>query len=128
MMVAETRLLLSRNDPTSAQQLIDVAKSYIKETTEKYYESEIVRLEGDVHLATGQKNLAEDRFRKALAIATSQDALWWQLRAATSLYALCEDSDDCRQTLESVANQFTGLDLPDIRKAKRLLSSSVSEH
>jgi len=95
MMVAETRLLLSRNDPTSALQLIDVAKIYVKETTETYYESEIIRLEGDVRLATN---------------------------------SLCDDSDDWRQTLESVANQFTGLDLPDIRKAKRLLSSSVSDH
>jgi len=128
MMVAETRLLLSRNDPTSALQLIDVAKIYVKETTETYYESEIIRLEGDVRLATNYRDLAEDCFRRALEIAASQNALWWQLRAATSLYSLCDDSDDWRQTLESVANQFTGLDLPDIRKAKRLLSSSVSDH
>jgi len=104
MMVAEMRLLLSQNDTSSALQLIATAKAYIEETTERYYESE------------------------ALAIATSQNALWWQLRAATSLYSLCPDRDGYRQTLESIVAQFAGHDLPDVKAATRLLSPPVSVH
>jgi len=122
MMVAEARLLLSQDDPSAALQLIGTAKAYIEETTERYYESEIFRLEGDAYHATGETALAEDCFRKALAIATSQKAAWWQLRAATSLHALRHDEEDSQQTLQSILDRFADHDLPDIESAAQLLS------
>ena len=121
MMAAEVALLLSQKDHDAAQSLIETAKDYIEETTERYYEPEIVRLEGEVYRATGKNDFAENCFRKALDIARSQNALWWQLRAATSLYAHNPDNDDDRRALESLANHFSDHHLPDVKTAAGLL-------
>ncbi len=123
MMTAEVQLLLSQKDHAAAQKLINTAKAYLKETTERYYEPEIVRLEGEVYQATGQKNSAEDCFKRALEIARLQNARWWQLRAATSLYAHYPDAGDNRQTLASIVKHFSDHDLPDVKMAKDLLSA-----
>ena len=82
-------------------------------------------LQGDIHLATDQKNLAEECFNAAMAIATSQNALWWQLLAATSLLSLRPDQGNYRQSLESIASQFADHDQPDVTKAMQLLAQAL---
>jgi predicted ATPase len=68
---------------------------------------------------------AENCLRKAIAVARSQEAKFWELRAATSLARLlCETNrrDEARAMLAEIYNWFTeGFDTADLKDAKALL-------
>jgi len=68
---------------------------------------------------------AEECFRKAIAIARSQSAKWWELRASVSLARLLCDTkraSDARAMLADIYNWFTeGFDTADLKDAKALL-------
>ena len=121
MMVAETKLLLKQHKPAEALQLISNAKIYIDETSERYYESEIFRLEGEVYRSTQETKQAKACYQNALDIATKQHAAWWQLQAAISLYAITSEEPDTRQALETLYEKFRNYDLPDVKAAAKLL-------
>jgi tetratricopeptide (TPR) repeat protein len=68
---------------------------------------------------------AERCFRRAIAVAQSQQAKSWELRAATSLARLLRDQRrvvEARDILSPVYHWFTeGFDTPDLMEAKALL-------
>jgi predicted ATPase len=68
---------------------------------------------------------AEACLRKAIEIARSQSAKWWELRAKTSLARLQRDTnrrDEARTMLAEIYNWFTeGFDTADLKDAKALL-------
>ena len=68
---------------------------------------------------------AEKCYRESIAIAKSQSAKWWELRATTSLARLLRDTsrrDEGRAMLTEVYNWFTeGFDTADLKDAKALL-------
>jgi len=68
---------------------------------------------------------AETSFRKAIEIARSQSAKWWELRATTSLARLLLDTirqDEAHAMLAEIYNWFTeGFDTADLKDAKALL-------
>ena len=70
---------------------------------------------------------AEACLRRALEVARSQGARWWELRAAVSFVPLLTDSDraaEAREILGSVYAEIKeGFDLPDMRAARELLQS-----
>jgi class 3 adenylate cyclase len=90
-------------------------------------EAELHRLRGEVILTRNSSAFveAEACFRRAIEIARSQSAKWWELRATTSLARLLRDTDrldEARTTLVEIYNWFTeGFDTPDLKDAKALL-------
>ncbi len=96
-------------------------------TGERWYESEIYRLKGELLLqqASDHQAEAETCFHHALAIARNQQAKSFELRTATSLARLWQQQgkrDEAWQVLAEVYNWFTeGFDTADLKDAKALL-------
>ena len=94
---------------------------------EQWYKAELVRQNGELILLRGGNSAeAEAYFQKALSIARSQDATFWELRAATSLAQLWRDTrnNDARALLEPIYGRFTqGFDTSSLSQAKELLWS-----
>lgn len=98
-------------------------------TTEEHWAiAELLRVKGELLLlgrAPEATSAAEDHFRRALDRSARQDALSWQLRAATSLARLLRDqgrAEDAVAVLQPVYNRFTeGFDTADLIQAKRVL-------
>jgi predicted ATPase/DNA-binding winged helix-turn-helix (wHTH) protein len=89
---------------------------------------ELLRLKGELLLLQGAPaaaGAAEDLFRQALDAASRQDALSWELRAATSLARLLRHQArpaDGRAVLQPVYDRFTeGFATGDLIAAKQLL-------
>lgn len=93
---------------------------------ERFYESELYRLRGELRLAVDSADGAtdaEDDFRRALAVARQQNARRLFLRAAASLARAGRNPlDERRQLLEGACRGISeGIDLPDMRAASHLL-------
>ncbi len=120
IMAAETSLLLQTNQVSVALDRIAVAKKHIELTGERYYESEILRLEGDAYRSTDQRDQAEKAYRQALATAERQEARWWQLRTLTSLSEYCTDDSSAKMALCKLVNELEHLDLAAVKHAKEI--------
>jgi predicted ATPase len=96
------------------------------------WEPELLRLEGELRLATSPADVAGalECFRQALAIARRQEARSWELRAASSLARLLIAEgrrDEARRSLAEIYGWFTdGFDTADLREAKGLLEELVA--
>jgi TOMM system kinase/cyclase fusion protein len=96
---------------------------------ERYYEAELYRLKGELHLAhqsNGRSWLeAEEHFRQALNVARRRQAKSLELRVAMSLARLWQQQgkrDEARELLGPIYGWFTeGFDTADLREAKALL-------
>ena len=112
----------------SAVQSIDEALTYAESAGGNFYQAELHRVKGDILKAQGSpSDTVEQQYREALALARSQSARWWELRAATSLAELLIEQEQSRAAydlLVPVFNWFTeGFDSPDLIKAQSLLSN-----
>jgi predicted ATPase len=98
-------------------------------TGERWYEAELYRLNGELLLQQTSDNQAEAEacFHQAIAIAQSQQAKSWELRAATSLARLWDQQDkrqEAHDLLAPVYNWFIeGFDTADLQEAKALLEA-----
>jgi predicted ATPase/DNA-binding winged helix-turn-helix (wHTH) protein len=96
---------------------------------EEWYLPELYRLKGELLLSggTGDRGLAEELFGRAIELARRQDALSWELRAATNLAALQRDRGqmaDAQRHLTSILTRFSqGSATADIQAARTLLGS-----
>jgi predicted ATPase len=103
------------------------ALAVVNETGERWYEAELHRLKGSLLLQQSPDNHteAETCFHQAIAIAQSQQAKSWELRAATSLATLWQSQgkrQDAYDLLAPVYEWFTeGFDTADLKDAKILL-------
>jgi predicted ATPase len=95
---------------------------------EGWYIAELLRIRGELILLEGAADaaaVAEQHFRRALDVAQRQDALFWELRTATSLARLWLDRHRAavaRALLSPIYSQFTeGFATADLRRAKTLL-------
>ena len=89
---------------------------------------ELLRVRGEIlRLQTGREAAAEASFRQAIDWARRQGALYWELRAATSLARLLGDqggSADATAILQPVYDRFTeGFETADLRAAKTVLDN-----
>jgi predicted ATPase/DNA-binding winged helix-turn-helix (wHTH) protein len=95
------------------------------------YAPELLRLKGELSLMQGTPAAAEaakDLFLQALGEARRQEALSWELRAATSLARLLRGRGrpaDAIACLQPVYDRFTeGFDTADLNAARQLLDES----
>jgi serine/threonine protein kinase/tetratricopeptide (TPR) repeat protein len=112
-----------------AHKALDEGLAVAEKNDDRCHEAELHRLRGELSLAEspGQTAAAEDCFRRATAIARSQQSKGWELRAATSLARLWKlqgRRDDARAALAAVYGTYTeGFTTPDLVDAAALLES-----
>jgi tetratricopeptide (TPR) repeat protein len=103
-----------------------------QQTGARLSDAELHRLKGEALLKSGPSFEPEARscFEEAIAIARSQEAKGWQLRATRSLARLLAQQghrDEARAMLAEIYGWFTeGFDTPDLRDAKALLDELAS--
>ena len=109
---------------------VDEALALSESNEEGWCVPKLLRIKGELVLlgnAPDAAAAAEDLFGQALDWARRQPALWWELRAATSLARMWRDqgqSKEARKLLAPVYDRFTeGFETVDIRSAKALLGS-----
>ena len=96
------------------------------------WEAEVHRTAGDVALISPEHDgaKAETYFERALAVARTQRAKSWELRAAMCMARLWRDQGkrkEARDLLAPVYNRFTeGFDTLDPKEAKALLDALAS--
>ncbi len=112
--------------------MIEETISRSENTEERWLVGELLRVRGELILlqdAPGATAAAEDHFRQALDWARRQEALSWELRAATSLARLLQAQDrsaDAAGLLKPVYDRFTeGFDTADLKAAIALLDALV---
>jgi DNA-binding SARP family transcriptional activator/predicted ATPase len=103
------------------------ALALVEQTGEHHWDAELHRLRGELLLMQGDEAEAEASFHNAIAVARSQQAKSWELRATTSLSRLWQSQgriDEARQALGEIYGWFTeGFDTPDLREARELLEA-----
>jgi predicted ATPase len=108
-----------------AQSILDETFALVEKHNERYWESELYRLKGELSLKQGKQVEAEASMNEAIEIARRQNARSLELRAVMSLCHLWEKQDkkvEARQLLSEIYNWFTeGFDTPDLVEARRLL-------
>jgi len=105
---------------------LDEALEQVERTEERLSEAELHRLRGELLLQHGVPEAeAEACFQQAIAVARSQEARSWELRATLSLARLWQRQgkrDDARQVLSAIYGWFTeGFDTPDLQEARALI-------
>jgi predicted ATPase len=111
-----------------AQHLVREALAAVEHRSEHFWEAELHRLKGELHLrqTTSHASQAEACFHQALTIARRQQGKSLELRATMSLSRLWQQQDkqdEARALLTEVYGWFTeGFDTADLQEAKALLN------
>jgi predicted ATPase len=106
---------------------IGEAATAMEMTKEKWCEADLQRIAGEIALMSPKPDVAKAQsyFERALAVARSQQAKSFELRAAMSMARLWRDQgkrDEARELLAPVYGWFTeGFDTLDLKQAKALL-------
>ena len=114
--------------PEDGLRLLAEAQEVMARTDERFYEAELARLTGVLHLAQvpAAQEDAEANMRHALAVARHQEAKSLELRAAVSLSRLWQQQGkraEAHKLLAPVYDWFTeGFDTADLQEAKALLA------
>jgi predicted ATPase len=96
-------------------------------TKERWWDTEISRVAGEIALKQPDQNAAkaEEYFDRSLSVAREQQAKSWELRAAMSLARLWRDQGKMQQARELLAPVYAwfteGFDTRDLKEAKALL-------
>jgi predicted ATPase len=110
----------------NARRSITQAITAFESSGERWWESEIYRVAGEIALMSPSHDFAEAEadIIRALSIAQKQQAKSWELRAATSMARLRREQDrrsDAGDVLGQVYNWFTeGFGTLDLKDAKAL--------
>jgi tetratricopeptide (TPR) repeat protein len=115
---------------TDALATLDEALATAESGGERYYVPELLRVRGELLLRqepVANIVVARSCFEQAIATAREQGALFWELRAATSLARLMRDqgrSADGLALLQPVYDRFTeGFGTADLKAANALLDA-----
>ncbi len=105
--------------------LVTEAEETMEQVGERWFEPELHRLKGELHLDSGDHHEAENCFRRAIEVARSQSARLFELRSANSLGRLWRSQghpDRARELLAPLFAWFTdGFDTVDLKEAKAQL-------
>ena len=110
-----------------AWRCIAEAFTVVEKTKEKWCDTQINHLAGEIALMSPEPDVAQAQsyFQRALAVARQQQAKSWELRAATSMARLWRDQgkrQQARELLAPVYGWFTeGFDTLDLKETKALL-------
>jgi predicted ATPase len=119
--------LISAGDYEEASAVLSEALLALEESGERFCESELHRLRGDLHMRLGADEEAEAEFCKAIEVAQAQKAKSWELRAATSLAQHYAENGQRSRAIEVLSPIYaelpTGADAIDVRAAKTVLDS-----
>ncbi len=111
-------------DPRMGLSTLAEALDVVEEYGEHVNQAELWRLKGKL-LQAHKPEAAEKCFRRALEVAREQQALSWELWAATSLSRLLAEQGEARaarELLRDVYGRFTeGFETPDLRGARALM-------
>ena len=111
---------------------VSEAKTATETTKERWCESDIHRIAGDIAMLLPKPDVAEAEacFERALAIARAQQARSWELRAAMSMARLWRDQGrraEAHDLLAPIYGWFTeGFNTRDLKEAKALLRTLAS--
>jgi predicted ATPase len=107
---------------------LDEALALCASTEERYTESELHRVRGELFRWQPDPGQAESSFREAIAVARRQQARLPELRGALSLGRLLQSqghSEEARRQVADVYGWFTeGRDTPDLQDARSFLESA----
>ncbi len=103
LLSGEVRSLLALGRHAECAAKLDEAKQRMADSGERWIEADILRIEGDLHLAQGDRAGAERSYRMAIEVAVQQEAKLLELRAATSLARLWADQGDRQRALDLLA-------------------------
>ncbi len=118
---------LAMGDPEAASATLGTQSTDINDTSGRAWEAEVLRLRGDVLLASHPENTSDARrcYRESISVAQRQQARSLELRAATSLARLLKkegDNHEAHQVLRPIYDWFTeGLETADLKQARILL-------
>jgi class 3 adenylate cyclase/predicted ATPase len=108
-----------------AKRLVTEAAETMERTNERWFEAEVHRLRGQLHMDSGDHHEAENCFKRAIAVALNQSARLFELRCANSLSRLWRSQgrpERVRELLAPIYAWFTdGFDTVDLKEAKALL-------
>jgi len=122
-----TRAYAELGQFNDARRCIREAMTAVETTKETWNEAEVHRTTGEIALLSPEPDAAKAQvyFERALAVAQTQQARSFELRAATSLARLWRDQGkrtEAHGLLAPVYGWFTeGFGTPDLREAKALL-------
>jgi predicted ATPase len=117
-----------------ALQVLEEACVLMQSTGERWWEAEILRLQGVFLLQQPQHDVkaVDACFRQAMQTARHQGAQLWQLRTALSWSALCArhaTSTEVYRSLRDAYAWFTeGHDLMDLQQAREQLGTADGIH
>ena len=119
-------MLLLRNEPEAALEIIDQGFTIVSRNSERLFEAELYRLKAAALLMRGAAHGdVESLLDQALRTARSQHALSLEIRAATGMARLWIKQGkrvEARDALASVYERFNeGLETPDLQEAKAVL-------
>jgi class 3 adenylate cyclase/predicted ATPase len=106
----------------AALQLLADARVRVERTGERWFATEILRLEGEAHMAFGRDRQAQAQacFAAALETAAGQGAKLWELRAALSL-ARVEPDTALLKRLRRLCTAVADDSLPELEAARVLV-------
>jgi hypothetical protein len=113
--------------PQEGLVLLEEGEAEIRRSQEHFYESELVRLRGELKRDLGYpaQEITAD-FERAITIARDQDARLLELRATTSLcrhWTATGSQEESRRRLSTLLAWFTeGFDKPDLQAAAEVLA------
>ena len=106
---------------------IEEAIAFIERTNERFIETEVIKLKGELLIAQSSDNQAEAEacFNKAIEIAQGKEAKYFELMATMSLCRLWRNEGKrqaAREKLAEIYGWYTeGFDTPYLQEAKALL-------
>jgi TOMM system kinase/cyclase fusion protein len=119
--------LLAAGELDEALALSGEGLELCREQGRRFYEPELLRLEGMVHRARGDAAAAEAAVRQALELAHERGAPAWALRAATSLGECLRARGELAEARALVAEALSpfpdDVDCADVRAARTLLAA-----
>lgn len=120
-------ILMRFGNPAAGLRLVAAGLAHAESADERIFEAELYRIRGELRLASKPQDLEEVEadFLRAIALAQSQNAKSWELRATTSLARLLSKRnqlDKGSRMLSAVLDWFTeGFDTADLIEAGALL-------
>lgn len=112
-------------DPDKALTTVEHGLAFSARTGERYMDSDLYRLRGEICAQRSEGQLARAAIMSALKVARQQNARLFELRAALSLVESAEDTEsgDARQLLRQALATMDGgtQDSPDLARAAAAL-------